>query len=154
MIRIAVTGHRDVSRDSVPLLEAALRGVLASHAPDLVGISCLAAGADQLFAQTVLDLGGRLEAVVPAEAYGDGAFEALLGRAEVVRRLPYRTASPEAYAAANDVMLESADLLVAVWDGRPSRGAGGTADAVACARRRDLPVVVVWPPGTSRLDTP
>jgi hypothetical protein len=35
----------------------------------LVGISCLADGADQLFARAVVDMGGALEVVIPAERY-------------------------------------------------------------------------------------
>jgi hypothetical protein len=55
--------------------------------------------------------------------------------------------------AASERMLDLADQLVAVWDGLPARGYGGTADVVAAARRRGMPVVVVWPPGARR-DSP
>jgi hypothetical protein len=40
--------------------------------------------------------------------------------------------------------------LVAVWDGEPSDGHGGTGDVVAAARERGLPVTAVWPDGTAR----
>jgi len=51
---------------------------------------------------------------------------------------------------ASSVMLAHADRLFAVWDGQPARGYGGTADVVAEARQRGVPVTVIWPEGASR----
>ena len=45
---------------------------------------------------------------------------------------------------------DRSSVLVAVWDGQPSRGLGGTADVVAYARQRSVPVTVTWPEGASR----
>jgi hypothetical protein len=47
-------------------------------------------------------------------------------------------------------MLAEADCLLAVWDGKPARGYGGTADVVNAARARGLPVTVIWPAGAER----
>jgi hypothetical protein len=47
-------------------------------------------------------------------------------------------------------MLTRADHLFAVWDGKAARGYGGTADVVAEARKRNVPVTVIWPEGASR----
>ena len=52
--------------------------------------------------------------------------------------------------AASKLMVDEADELYAVWDGKPARGYGGTADVVACARDKHLPVRVIWPPGAHR----
>ncbi|MBE3011701.1 hypothetical protein IL992_21210 [Microbispora sp. NEAU-D428] len=150
---MAVTGHRDLDPETESLVDAEVRRFLREYAPHVVGISCLALGADQIFAAAVLDLGGVLEAVVPAREYGEGAFRALLAGASEIRRLPFERASPEAYAAANDLLIETADLLVAVWDGLPARGSGGTAEAVTAAARRRVPVRVIWPSGATRVDT-
>ncbi|GGO16719.1 hypothetical protein GCM10010116_33780 [Microbispora rosea subsp. aerata] len=151
-VRIAVTGHRNLDPVTTSLVDAEVRTFLRAYAPRMVGISCLALGADQIFAAAVLDLGGTLEAVVPAREYGEGAFHALLAVASRVRRLPFERASPEAYAAANELLIETADLLVAVWDGLPARGSGGTAEAVGAAARRRVPVRVIWPAGAARAE--
>jgi hypothetical protein len=45
---------------------------LAERAPDVTGLSCLADGADQIFARAVTNLGGTLEVVVPATGYRAG----------------------------------------------------------------------------------
>ncbi|MEV7013599.1 hypothetical protein [Streptosporangium sp. NPDC051022] len=148
--RIAVTGHRDLALETASLVDAEVRAVLRPYAPGFVGISCLADGADQIFATAVLDLGGTLEVIVPAHDYGEASFHTLLRRAREIRRLPFDTSSPRAYAAANELLIESADLLVAVWDGCPARGEGGTAEAVEAATRRRVPVRVIWPPGAVR----
>jgi hypothetical protein len=47
-------------------------------------------------------------------------------------------------------MLVEADELLAVWDGQPARGYGGTADVVGVAREKGIPVTVVWPAGAMR----
>ncbi len=43
-----------------------------------------------------------------------------------------------------------ADELWALWDGKPARAYGGTADVVAYARDRGVPVRVIWPDGARR----
>jgi hypothetical protein len=47
-------------------------------------------------------------------------------------------------------MLADADVLLAVWDGQPARGYGGTADVVNAARDQGIPVTIVWPAGAMR----
>jgi hypothetical protein len=54
--------------------------------------------------------------------------------------------------AGSERMLDLADELVAVWDGLPARGHGGTADVVAVALDRGIPVTVIWPPAPAVTD--
>ncbi len=69
MPRIGITGHRGLPQRTQELITAALRKELEPHAgAELVGLSCLAGGPNQLFARTVLDLGETLEVVVPVSA--------------------------------------------------------------------------------------
>jgi hypothetical protein len=51
---------------------------------------------------------------------------------------------------ASQTMLDRADYLFAIWDGKPARGYGGTADVVAEARDRRIPVTIIWPEGATR----
>lgn len=159
IVRVGVTGHLNLSDETVPLVTAAIRDYLsqfAGHA--LVGVSCLARGADSLFAQVVIELGGVLEVVLPSADYREAEvepdhapqFDELLVKAAVVRTMPFDTAGTDAYAAANEVILGSVDQLVAVWDGQPSSRRGGTADAVVGARSRGLDVQVIWPERSRR----
>jgi hypothetical protein len=153
--RIAVTGHVGLSDDVARWVTAALTERLGGPlGVRLHGVTCLAKGADQIFAAVVLALSGTLDVVLPAQDYAremdrtDAAdtFRDLLGRARSVRTMPFPRSSREAYLAASEAMLDECDLLLAVWDGRKSRAVGDTADVVAKARARALPVEVLWPP--------
>jgi hypothetical protein len=157
---LAVTGHMDLTPESAPLVRAALADLLAQHRDGLVGVSCIAAGADSLFAEVVLEVGGRLVAVIPSEDYRgckvkpDHApvFDRLVAAADEVVVMPYETANRQAYEAANRELLKRAGRLVAVWDGTPPGGkGGGTADTVLEAQEAGVPVDVVWPQGVARI---
>ncbi|MGC0384259.1 hypothetical protein [Streptomyces sp. SAI-129] len=168
MTALAVTGHMDLTEESVPVVRAALDDLLERHrgrgggpgaGEPLVGISCIAKGADSLFAEAVLAAGGRLVVVVPSRDYrrstvepdGVPLFDRLVGAADDVVVLPYEMAGRQAYEAANALLLERADRLVAVWNGEPPGGrGGGTADVVLAAREAGIPVDVVWPDGAAR----
>ncbi|GAA1686074.1 hypothetical protein [Streptomyces yatensis] len=160
MTTIAVTGHMDINDASVPLVRGELDKILAAYEPaGLVGVSCIAQGSDSLFADAVLAAGGRLAVVIPSEDYRQAkvkpehadTFDRLVEAADEVLVMPHATANRQAYEAANAVLLERADRLVAVWNGRPPTGkGGGTADVVHQAREADIPVDVVWPDGASR----
>lgn len=160
MTTIAVTGHMDLTHASVPLVRGELEKLLSGYDPaDLVGLSCIARGADSLFAQALLAVGGRLVVVLPSRDYRETkvkpdhapVFDQLVEAADEVLVMPHEVADREAYERANRVLLERADRLIAVWDGRPPSGkGGGTADVVQDARAAGLPVDVVWPDGAER----
>lgn len=146
MPRVGVTGHSNLTAATAELVAGAIRAVLDTSAPgDLVGVTCLARGADQVFARVVLELGGAIEVVLPA-----ADFHELIGRAVAVHTMPFATSDPHAYMAASEHVLASIGALVAVWDGGPAGGHGGTADVVDAARERGLPVTIVWPDGAER----
>src|SRR5579859_5049352 len=104
MYRIAISGHRGLPAPTVRLVDLALRAALGERAPEVTGLSCLADGADQIFARAVTDLGGTLEAVIPAAQYREKlpedshpGYDDLLARAAAVHRLPFtacRSPSP------------------------------------------------------------
>jgi hypothetical protein len=157
---IAVTGHMDLSDATVPVVRADLEKRLADYDPArLTGVSCIAKGSDSLFAEAVLAVGGRLLVVVPSADYRQAkvkpdhatTFDRLHAAAGEVLVMPYESANRQAYEAANAVLLERADRLMAVWDGQPPSGkGGGTADTVVMARAAGIPVDVVWPEGAER----
>ncbi|GAA3160043.1 MULTISPECIES: hypothetical protein [Streptomyces] len=161
MRRVAVTGHMDLAGGTEQLLRDALPGLLtelAAGADGLTGLSCLAPGADAVFAEAVLAAGGTLEVVLPFHDYRSslaapavrGRFDRLVAAASEVTVLPYPEACLAAFEAANSALLKRADALVAVWDGRPPARGGGTATTVAEAREAGLPVHVLWPKGARR----
>ncbi len=159
MPRIAITGHMNLTADSVPLVYKAIADILTTYAGDkLTGISCIARGADSIFAQAVLDIGGKLEVVLPAEGYREkkvkpdhaGQFDDLMRRATTVRIMPFAEANRVAYEAANEVLVTTCDTLFAVWDGQSGVDKGSTASVVEYARSKGVPVKVIWPDGAER----
>jgi hypothetical protein len=157
MPRIAISGHRGLNADTTSLVDQDIRERLSRHPDGVTGLSCLADGADQIFARAVLDLGGTLEVIIPAEEYRSGLpaevhaeYDDLLTRAVAVRVLPFTESTAESHMAASKLMVDKADELYAVWDGKPARAYGGTADVVAYARDHNTPVQVIWPAGATR----
>jgi hypothetical protein len=160
MVRVGVTGHTNIAPASVDLVYQALlttiKEVCAHRTPH--GVTCLAPGADQLFARAVLAAKGTYEVILPAPDYRDRGcapahvpeFDELMARAAAVRHTGFARSGRAAYAAANATMLGRSECLIAVWDGRPVGARGSTAEVVAAARRRGIPVSVVWPVGTRR----
>jgi hypothetical protein len=149
----------DITPATMTLVDAALRDLLAGYQnADLIGVTCLAKGADQLFACAILDLGGQLIVVLPSPNYREqkvkpdnrALFDALIAKATEVRHIPYAESGREAYEAANATLLDIADRLVAVWDGQPSKDQGGTGAVVQQARQLGKPVHVIWPQGAAR----
>ncbi|WP_422774267.1 hypothetical protein ACN28C_16180 [Plantactinospora sp. WMMC1484] len=159
MTRIGVTGHVVLADGTAELVYARLVEELRPHAgPGLHGVTCLADGADQIFARAVLACGGSYEAVIPARDYRLRAvrahnlrtFDDLLRRASAVSYMPFPRSGRDAYLAASLEMLRRCDRLFAVWDGCPSADVGDTADVVRAAQEHRLPVTVLWPTGARR----
>ncbi|MFF0489532.1 hypothetical protein ACFYTQ_10990 [Nocardia sp. NPDC004068] len=158
-MRIGVTGHMNITADTVPLVYDEIRRKLsgAGDPADLVGISCIARGADSVFAQAVLDCGGRLEVVLPARTYRERKvkpdhapqFDEFVRRAASVRVMEFEEADADAYEAANEAVLASCDRLIAVWDGQDGERSG-TGSVVALAREKGISVEVIWPEGAAR----
>lgn len=158
MTALGVTGHQTLPRGARDFVPAAIRNLLREVEPPLDVITSLAAGADQLVASELLRTGGRLHVIVPSRDYERtfaaeddlAAFRSLLGTAHAVTRLDYAEPSEEAFVAAGKSVVDNCEMLIAVWDGKPARGLGGTADVVRYARDTGKAVSIVWPDGIVR----
>ncbi len=159
MKRLGITGHQSIPAPAIDFVTEALQReiVAVSRMGPLLGVSSLAAGADQLFASIVLRAGGSLHVVVPASEYettfddsGLREFRQLLQSAAEVEVLPYEAPTEEAFYAAGKRVVDLSEILLAVWDGRPSRGLGGTADVVRYAQEFNHDVHIIWPAGVTR----
>jgi hypothetical protein len=159
VVHIGITGYALLGAGTADLVDKALREALAPWAgPSLVGVTCLAPGSDQIFARAVLELGGRLEVVLPAPDYREteidaenqAEFDHLLRAASTVSFTDHRSSGVDAYLAASQAVITRSARLLAVWDGGPNRPPGITDYAVAHARSVGVPVEVVWPAGALR----
>lgn len=157
MTRVGVTGHQHLPREALRYITEGARAVLAQCAPPVRAVTSLAAGADQLVAREALRLGGTLHVIVPADRYettfsqdDESSYWSLLGKAEEVTRLEFSSPSEEAFWAAGKAVVDGCDLLIAIWDGKPARGFGGTGEVVAYAHELRKDVRIIWPVGAVR----
>jgi hypothetical protein len=148
---VGVSGHRDLRTEDLPQLRAAVAAILrrlAEHLPDseLRIMAGMATGADLLVAQTALELGFAVDALLPmplehyAADFDPDSFDVLqrlLAHPQVrCRELPLSTGPTGApdrdvhYAMLTRHIGRGCSLLIALWDGEPSPLPGGTADTV------------------------
>lgn len=114
---------------------------------DIIALSAIAEGADTIFAEAALAQNIPLEIVLPFNQYAHDfdqrasqeRFEKLYASARLIHRMPYAERSDSAYSYAMNWLVDHSDILIAAWDGSPSRGFGGTADAVKKAIMLNLP---------------
>lgn len=154
---VALTGHRKLGA-AEPWVRAQLRDGIArlrdqgTH----TGRSGMALGADTIWAEEVLRAGLQLHAVVPFEAQAE--TPARWTNEQRANWLRLRAAAdaetvcspdPRDYTRAvaalhyrNQVLIEPAQGVIAVWDGRER---SGTWNAVRYARKLGRPIVWVDP---------
>ncbi len=157
-VRLGVSGHQELPPNTVAEIRDSIRDLIMAAGPKALGVTSLAEGADQLFATEVLAADGALHVVLPSRKYEEAFaspaaaqdFRRLLGQAKTVEVLDFDAPSEAAYLAAGLRVVCLCDHLVAVWDGLPAHGSGGTADVVEYTRRRRRPVSIVWPQGAVR----
>jgi hypothetical protein len=171
MLRIGITGHIGLDPAKMEQLDRGI-GEAIEHIERtfpkryLTVFSPLAVGADRLVARRLLEQkGSRLIAVLPLpedqylEDFGptdlhrenyEGAearqeFQYWLSHRaiETIVMLPSATRN-EAYEEVGLYVAEHSDVMIAVWDGLPSQGRGGTADVVAKAKELGKPICHIW----------
>jgi hypothetical protein len=146
-LTVGITGHRPnrihigearVARRLHDVLAALKRRSDGAHC---VAISALAEGADRLFAEAALDLGYRLEALLPFASrdyettFSDDAtlwnYRTLVLRAAHVAELPGSLSDTKAaYEAVGHAVVDRSSVTIAVWDGKPAAGRGGTPEMI------------------------
>lgn len=136
----------------------------ADSRPRLQFVSPVADGADQIAAEAALELGWELQAILPfdratyrASLANDRAREqmdSLISRATCLLELPGELDhSLDAYVMTGRATVAHCDILIAVWDGLPPRGRGGTGEVVQLALTRGTAIVHVpmTPGGDTRI---
>lgn len=152
VLAIGFTGHRSIpdeakSRESI---RGFLREQKAKTQAIVYGVSSAAAGSDLLFAESCIELEIPLRILLPLSREDfkqdfDAAtwlrVEAVVSKAisvEVTGRGENRN---EAYYECGVDTVQQSQLLIAVWDGEPSRGMGGTQEIKEFAEKMGKPVI-------------
>jgi hypothetical protein len=154
-IRIAVSGHRQLegqARLQIGVVTA-IKKILESYPKRNYQVySCLAEGADRFLGRilsetlpadliTVLPLAENeyLEDFQTNQSIQEYKHLRKISRGLVLPEQPLPR--PQAYQAANHILAASCDLLVALWDGKPTRGPGGTAEVIELFRKDRRPLL-------------
>lgn len=155
MTSIGVTGHRRVTDKEAVLqgIDTALNKIQEVFPNPFALYSALAEGADHMVADralSLLDINLIVPLPLPLTDYladfsheSQEEFNTILTRADQVVELPLQATREAAYEAAGHYILEHIDVLIAVWDGQPAHGQGGTGQIVSKARQRRLPIAWV-----------
>lgn len=123
-----------------------------STSPRLHLHTALASGADQIAAICAQSSGYFVRAILPFEAHeyrkdfavGEelDLFEQAVAEADEVVVLPGdRSDADAAYVGVGKMLVRSADIMIAIWDGELGKGPGGTAHVVELALQSSVPVI-------------
>ncbi len=152
---IGGVGHRDLEgrEQSIRrLIEIVFQETVAAHRDEQLSLVCsVAEGADRLLLSAAARFDVPYDCVLPCSPAcfredfhspeSCAEFDVLLEGARSVL-YPETPLDKEAgYIWASEAVLYHADLLIAVWNGKPGNGAAGTADSVARAMARGVVVV-------------
>lgn len=133
---IGISGHQSLKKDIIKWLKKNIELELKKSNANK-GYSSLAIGADQIFANILLENHIPLVAIIPSENYIEtfdkihhAKYLKILDNAESKIELSFEEPTENAFYRAGKVIAEKSDILFAVWDGYPAKGLGGTADIV------------------------
>jgi len=152
VLAIGFTGHRSLQNEPKlrQMVVDYLRQQKAASPWTVYGVSSAAAGGDQIFAESCLELEVPLRVLLPkpVEHFRNDfnpeswqRTEKILERAVSVEVTGNRNEGKEQYYDCGIQTIAESQLLIAIWDGQPSRGAGGTQDIVSYAEKIGHPVV-------------
>ncbi len=150
-MRVGITGHQNRPGIDWKWVAQTIESELRSFSAPIEGLTSLAEGADQVFADAVLRCGGSLRAIIPLpdyEHYFRGAAAAAFHRLKAASKLENLKPAGSDQASfynAGKYIADAADILMAVWDGKSSKGFGGTADVVRYALRGGKSVIHINP---------
>ncbi len=167
-MRIGVTGHRFLKETGriIRGVDKALKMIEEAYGTPFIMFSALAEGADSLvvYRAQAMREDTQLVAVLPMKLsdymkdFGSIVSKVelmnLLETAHQLIELNDDETQANAYVNAGKHILDRCDVLVAIWDGQEAQGEGGTAEIVASARERGLPLAWVHAgnrqPGTNK----
>ena len=151
---VGFTGHRHLTdpAGAARAIRGALDALRREGPGEWIALSSIAGGGDQLFVQQARAIGLAWHAILPlprAEFARDftpedwTAVEGMLAAADHVRTISEYGDRKDSYLDCGIETVNGADVLLALWDGEPARGKGGTADVVQYAESIGKPVMII-----------
>lgn len=152
-MKIGITGHQHLHGPAIwPWVESKINEIIGG-VTDLVGVTSLAIGADTVFADLIVKAGGKLLVVIPFPKYAlefkdledRRKYSQLLQTAYKVEVLEATHTKENSYYNAGKYLVDISERVIAVWDGKPAVGLGGTGDIVHYAEQTGTPIYHINP---------
>lgn len=152
---LGFAGHRSLAdpAGAKAVLLAEIRRLVAVLDGEVTGISSAAAGSDLLFLEACQELGLKTFVLLPfplarfQEDFDDPneweRARALIEAAWCSKIVPGNEEVPEAYHRVSRELLELADHMVFLWNGKPANGPGGTGETVEEAKALNIPSTII-----------
>ncbi len=152
---VGFAGHRHIGDEAATkaVLRRELDAMAASLTGEIVGVSSAAAGADLLFLEACQEAGFKTIVLLPftrarfAEDFSDPTewqrASGLIDSAWWHEQVAGNEDAPAAYHVVAREILTLSDRMIFLWDGKPPRGLGGTAETVADAEKWQIPSRIV-----------
>jgi hypothetical protein len=151
---VGFTGHRHLAdhAGASRAIQGAIDALRREVPGEWIALSSIAGGGDQLFVREALASRLSWHAILPlprSEFALDftpadwTAVEEMLTNADHVRVISESGDRKDSYLDCGIETVNGADVLIALWDGEPARGKGGTADVVQYAQSIGKPVIII-----------
>lgn len=152
-MKAGITGHQHlVSPETVHWVAAMLENAIDKYHVQQ-GFTSLAIGADQIFAEILMGKNIPYVAIIPSQGYETTFqksehllnYRRLLKSAAKIVTLNFEKPEERAFYEAGRQVVDYSDIILALWDGQPAKGLGGTGDVVEYARSKKKRIVHVNP---------
>lgn len=163
-VAVGVTGHRNLSPKCSEIINGELKKINENYKVETV-YSPLAEGADMVVAQFFINFNKKIKIIVPLpfdikmykksfkDKDSENKFDDLLKSSyknyaltntysldEIQRNSAIKN---ELYKAVGEHVVDNSDIIIAVWNGKPSNGTGGTAEIVEYAKKKNKMILYI-----------
>jgi len=148
-MKVGITGHQDLGSQATVDWVARVISHAVKQYNVTEGLTCLAAGADQLYAEILKGQNIPYIAVIASDNY-EKTFKVkshyenylvLIAHAQQTIKLKFSQPGETAFFEAGKEVVNLSAAIFAVWNGKNAKGLGGTADIVQYALDRNKKVV-------------
>ncbi|MDP9954987.1 hypothetical protein J2X97_000624 [Epilithonimonas hungarica] len=149
---LGITGHQSLESFDLDWIKLTIGNFIAENNV-INGVSSLAIGADQLFCRELIKKKISYDVIIPCNNYistfktleDSRSFIDLINMSKSTYTLDFDKPSESAFYAAGIEIVNKTTAMLAIWDGNPAKGLGGTGDIVEFALKQNKHVFHINP---------
>ncbi len=151
-MKLGITGHQNLGdAKQISKIKKKLTTLLLEKNITM-GYTCLADGADQIFAEILYKIKKPYCVVIPSKNYEKTfnkqalkKYNQLIQTSLETITLSFNQPEEEAFYEAGKYIVENSDVVLAIWDGKEAQGLGGTGDIVKYCFKKNKKVIHLNP---------